>query len=56
MQVLNFVVLSVVAHHSVLIPLISKTHLHIVSLNVCGLELNRCSKYQSRKREAQFPQ
>ena len=56
MQVLNFVVLSVVAHDSALIPLISKTHLHIVSLNVCGLELNRCSKYQSRKREAQFPQ
>ena len=40
MQVLNFVVLSVVAHHSVLIPLISKTHLHIVSLNVRELELH----------------
>ena len=40
MQVFNFVVLSVVAHHSGLIPLISKTHLHIVSLNVRELELN----------------
>ena len=41
MQIFNFVVLSVIiAPHNVLIPHISKTHLHIVSLNVRELELN----------------
>ena len=31
-------------------PHISKTHLPIVSLNVCELELNCCSEQQSRKK------
>ena len=41
MQILNFIVLSVIiAHHSVLTPQISKTHLPIPLLNVRKLELN----------------
>ena len=49
-QQANFIVSSVViAHHSVLTPHISKTILPIPSLNVRELELNLCSKDQSRK-------
>ena len=41
MQVFNFVVLYVITGpHNVLSPHISKTHLPIVSLNVCEHELN----------------
>ena len=41
MQVFDFVVLSVIiALHNVLATHISKTHLPVVSLNVCELELN----------------
>ena len=44
-QILNVIVLFVIiAHHSFLTPHISKTHLHIFSLNVRELELNWCSK------------
>ena len=51
MQIFNFIVVSVIiAHRSVLTPCISKTHLPIVPLNVRELELNRCSKDQSRKK------
>ena len=51
MQIFNFIVVSVIiAHRSVLTPCISKTHLSIVPLNVRELELNRCSKDQSRKK------
>ena len=51
MKFFNFVVSSVIiAHHSVLTPHISKTHLPICSLNGHELELNWCSKDQSRKR------
>ena len=41
MQILDFVVLSVIiSTHNVLAHRISKTHLHIPSLNVRELELN----------------
>ena len=42
MQIFNFIVLSVIiaAHHSLLTPHISKTHLPISSLNVRELEFN----------------
>ena len=41
MQFFNFIVLSVIiAHHSVLTPHISKTHLPICSSNVRELKLN----------------
>ena len=41
MQIFNFIVPSVIiAHHSVLSPRISKTHLPISSLNVGELKLN----------------
>ena len=50
MQIFNFIVSSVIiAHHSVLSPRISKTHLPISSLNVRELKLNWCSEDQSRK-------
>ena len=48
MKIFNFVVLSVIiAPYNVQI---SKTQLPIVSLNVRELELNQCSKEQSRKK------
>ena len=41
MQIFNFIVFFVIiAHHSVLTPYISKTHLPISSLTVRELELN----------------
>ena len=64
MQIFNFVVLSVIiALQNVPTTHISKTNLHIVSLNVRELELNWCSKDQSKKKrsspswelEAQLP-
>ena len=51
LQIFNIVVLSVIiAPHNVLTPHISKTHLPIVSLHERELELNGCSKDQSRKK------
>ena len=64
MRIFNFVVLPVItAPNNVSTPHISKTHLPIVSLNVHELELNWCSKNQSKKKggridwgvEAQLP-
>ena len=41
MRIFNLAVLSVItAPHNVPTPYISKTHLPIVSLNVCEVELN----------------
>ena len=52
MRIFNFAVLSVItAPRNVPTPHISKTHLPIVSFNVRELELNLCSKDQSRKKE-----
>ena len=51
MRLFNFAVLSVaVAAHNVPAPDISKTHLSNASLKVQKLELNWCSKDQSRKK------
>ena len=51
MRIFNFVVLFVItAPHNAPSPHISKTHLPIVSSNVRKLELNSCSKDQSRKK------
>ena len=53
MRISNFVFLSVItAPRNVPTPHISKTHLPIVSLNARELELNWCSKDQSRKQGA----
>ena len=52
MQIFNFVLSVIIAHHNVLTPHISKTHLPIISFNVRELELNWCSKEQSTKKEA----
>ena len=50
MQIFNFIVSSVIiAHHSVLSPRISKTHVPISSLDVRELKLNWCSQDQSTK-------
>ena len=51
MRIFNSVILSVItAPHNVPTLHISKTHLPIVSLNARELELNWCSKDQSRKK------
>ena len=51
MWIFIFLALSVItAPHNVPTPDISKIHLPIVSLNVRELELNWCSKDQSRKK------
>ena len=51
MRIFNFVALSVTtAPYNVPTPHISKIHLPIVSLNVREIELNWCSKDQSRKK------
>ena len=51
MRIFNFVVSSVItAPYNVPTPHISKTHLPNVSLDVRELELNSCSKDQSRKK------
>ena len=39
-QIFNFVLSVIIAHHNVLTPHISKTHLPIISFNVRELELN----------------
>ena len=56
MRIFNFAFLSVAtAPHNVPTPYISKTHLPILSLNVRELELNWCSKDQSKKEGAPNP-
>ena len=56
MEISYFVVFSVIiAPHNVLTLHISKTHLPNVLLNVRELQLNCCSKEQSRKREKRAP-
>ena len=52
-RIFNFVALTVItAPHNASTPHISKSHWPIVSLNARELEMNSCSKDQSRKKAA----